>query len=383
MFDNFELWKDLAFLEKFSDNFLRNEVKYYLELKRKDDPNVILKENVIFNYVKCVEKAYYDFLNKNDKKLVSYPIDDKNLLKEMIIQVTEKHASRIKGLNDYDRIQLQDSNKYKQELCENIVRELIVNKHIGQISKNISFFNPFVSKIIMVVNLLHKLYKDQYKQIKDDDKLNAVGNVFLRITEQMKSCCLLVDNALLNDAITIWRSLFESELTLTVLIYQPLKISEAYLRFIAFQNLDNPYIFDDEERKEVEEDLENLMKHYKITNRKKDFIHYGWLMFLSDFEEKNCKPNLKDGLLPIAESYIKYEQYESASKVSHSAYFARSLSYKESKKFVLNLLYYSFANVTNAMKYYFERCIKNFNNDALIEILINLKFLRDMLDKLD
>ena len=70
MFDNFELWKDLAFLEKFSDNFLRNEVKYYLELKRKDDPNVILKENVIFNYVKCVEKAYYDFLNKNDKKLV-------------------------------------------------------------------------------------------------------------------------------------------------------------------------------------------------------------------------------------------------------------------------------------------------------------------------
>lgn len=317
-----------------------------------------MKENVIFNYVKCVEKAYYDFLNKNDKKLVSYPIDDKNLLKEMIIQVTEKHASRIKGLNDYDRIQLQDSNRYKQELCENIVRELIVNKHIGQISKNISFFNPFVSKIIMVVNLLHKLYKDQYKQIKDDDKLNAVGNVFLRITEQMKSCCLLVDNALLNDAITIWRSLFESELTLTVLIYQPLKISEAYLRFIAFQNLDNPYIFDDEERKEVEEDLENLMKHYKIANRKKDFIYYGWLMFLSDFEEKNCKLNLKDGLLPIAESYIKYEQYESASKVSHSAYFARSLSYKESTKFVLNLLYYSFANVTNAMKYYFERYIK-------------------------
>ena len=106
------------------------------------------------------------------------------------------------------------------------------------------------------------------------------------------------------------------------------------------------------------EDLENLMKHYKIANRKKDFIYYGWLMFLSDFEEKNCKLNLKDGLLPIAESYIKYEQYESASKVSHSAYFARSLSYKESTKFVLNLLYYSFANVTNAMKYYFERYIK-------------------------
>lgn len=74
MFDNFELWKDLAFLEKFSDNFLRNEVKYYLELKRKDDPNVILKENVIFNYVKCVEKAYYDFLNKNDKKLMYFLI---------------------------------------------------------------------------------------------------------------------------------------------------------------------------------------------------------------------------------------------------------------------------------------------------------------------
>lgn len=35
------------------------------------------------------------------------------------------------------------------------------------------------------------------------------------------------------------------------------------------------------------------------------------------------------------------------------------------------------------MKYYFERYIKNFNNDALIEILINLKILRDMLDKLD
>ena len=64
-------------------------------------------------------------------------------------------------------------------------------------------------------------------------------------------------------------------------------------------------------------------------------------------------------------------------------FHARSLSQKESTKFVLNLLYYSFANVTNAMKYYFERYIKNFNNDALIEILINLKILRDMLDKLD
>lgn len=130
MFDNFELWKDLAFLEKFSDIFLRNEVKYYLELKRKDDPNVILKENVIFNYVKCVEKAYYDFLNKNDKKLVSYPIDDKNLLKEMIIQVTEKHASRIKGLNDYDRIQLQDSNKYyfNYSLTSNEIELMLLGK---------------------------------------------------------------------------------------------------------------------------------------------------------------------------------------------------------------------------------------------------------------
>ena len=311
------------------------------------------------------------------------PIDDRNLLKEMIIQVIKKHSYRIKGLNDYDRIELQNSKKYEHELCENIVRELIVNKYVGQISNDITFMHPIVSKIIMIVNLLHKVYRDQYKQIKDDAKFNAVGNVFLRLIEQMKSCCLLTDNNLLNDAIIIWRSLFESELTLTILIYQPLKISEAYLRFIGFQNLDSPYIFNEEKRKEVEEDLDNLIKHYKIANRKKDFIHYGWLMFLSDFKDKNYKLNLKDGLLPIAESIIKYEQYEFASKVSHSAYFARSLSQKESTKFVLNLLYYSFANVTNAMKYYFERYIKNFNNDALIEILINLKILRDMLDKLD
>ena len=131
------------------------------------------------------------------------PIDDRNLLREMIIQVIKKHSYRIKGLNDYDRIELQNSKKYEHELCEDIVRELIVNKYVGQISNDITFMHPIVSKIIMIVNLLHKVYRDQYKQIKDDAKFNAVGNVFLRLIEQMKSCCLLTDNNLLNDAIII------------------------------------------------------------------------------------------------------------------------------------------------------------------------------------
>ena len=124
----------------------------------------------------------------------------------------------------------------KNKLIYETVDDLIVNKHLGEISFNdTTVLYPPISKIIVLNNLLFELFKTTDSVKIKDSKFVAIRNVLIRIIEQVKSVSLLLDKSLIADAIAIWRGLYESELTLVILSYWDKTISEEYLEFNEFQ----------------------------------------------------------------------------------------------------------------------------------------------------
>lgn len=380
------------------NDFLKERVKYYIKEKEKISPNIVLKENFIFNLVDDCIRIYCSSLIEQKilpsfQELLQNPKALPNVLnfdmqKEIIVQVIERHAFWINGLNDRDRAILQSDDNCKTEICNDIIEELMINRHLGVISAGMSsVVYPPLSKIILIVNLLYSMYNDAIQKMKKDDKLNAVGNVFVRAIEQIKSCCLLTDKMLLTDSIAIWRSLFETELTLAVLVYQPESISKKYLKFMQFQNFE--YYSDEhtEEKRKVKTELKNEIEIHNITkNKENEFIHYGWLMETTEYNSKNCKLNLKNGLLKIAENLTKctkYKEYETASQISHSAYFARSLFPQDLMKYALNLLNTSLLNVFDHITYYLSKNPKGFNESNFNDLKFEIEKLQKIIEKVN
>ena len=168
----------------------------------------------------------------------------------------------------------------------------------------------------MLNNLLFNLFS-LTKQIEiKNDKFVAINNVMNRIMEQIKSCCVLLDKYLIADAIAIWRSLYESELTLIVLTYWDETISKEYLEFVDYQYLKRDINITQKNKEDLKQALENKAQQRGFKKASNNFINYGWLMQTQEFYDKKCKLNLKDGLATIAEEHIKYSSYQLASNIS-------------------------------------------------------------------
>ena len=363
-------------LDAFVNGMLRNEVKQYIKLKSQTHPKTILKENFIFSISKEASKLYIQEIFNRKFQMRD---DEMFSNKEIVAAITERHIFYSFKANDNERLALQNNIEYKEKLIHETIDDLIVNRYLGEVSYNVTTaLYPPVSKIIVLNNLLYELFKTTNRVVNKDSKFIAIRNVFLRIIEQVKATSLLLDKYLIADAISIWRGLYESELTLVVLSYWDESISKEYLDFTEFQLLERNINLVDKTFEEVQEKLQKKaeFREVKVSN---NFIHYGWLMQTSEFHDKKCKLNLKDGLAVVAEQHVKYSSYQLASNISHSPFFSKSLKEQQLLTYVVEMITYSLRTIFDSIINYLEESKLEINKDILNRFEKSQQQLLDMI----
>lgn len=363
-------------MDDFVNTMLRNEVKHYIKLKAKTNPKTIIKENFIFNISKEASRRYLEEVVYRNFQMRE---DEIFFNKEIISAVTERHIFYSFKATDNERVSLQNDSEYKNKLINETVDDLIVNKYLGEVSYNVTTaLYPPVSKIIVLNNLLYELFKTADKIINKDSKFIAIRNVFLRIIEQVKAASLLLDKYLIADAISIWRGLYESELTLVVLSYWDETISEEYLEFAEFQLLERNINLVDKTVEEVQEKLQ-MKAEFREVKASNNFIHYGWLMQTREFHDKECKLNLKDGLAVVAQQHVKYSSYQLASNISHSPFFSKSLKEDQLLTYVVEMVAYSLRTIFESIINYLEESTLEINKNVTKRIEESQQQLLDMI----
>src|SRR5690554_4447634 len=182
-------------MDNFVNEMLRNDVKHYLKIKSKTNPNLIIKENFIFEVSKEASRRYMQTILDRNLQLL-----ENNLFfnKEIVAAITERHIFYIFKADEQLRLKLQNDSEYKNKLIYETVDDLIVNKHLGEISFNdATVLYPPISKIIVLNNLLFELFKTTDSVKIKDSKFVAIRNVLIRIIEQVKSVSLLLDKSLI------------------------------------------------------------------------------------------------------------------------------------------------------------------------------------------
>lgn len=366
-------------MDIYINKFLKQTIKSCIQIKKQVYPKVILKESFIIDISR---KAINYYITKTTALNISiFDKNNMNMVEEVVSAIIERHIFYILNASEKERIGLQTSEKYKKKIIEETVNDFIFNKHLGIVSYNLNVaFYPPVSKLILLNNLLFNLFS-LTKQIEiKNDKFVAINNVMNRIMEQIKSCCVLLDKYLIADAIAIWRSLYESELTLIVLTYWDETISKEYLEFVDYQYLKRDINITQKNKEDLKQALENKAQQRGFKKASNNFINYGWLMQTQEFYDKKCKLNLKDGLATIAEEHIKYSSYQLASNISHSPFFSKGLDSFSMFTYIVEMIYFSFGTIIEAIYYYLDECKITVNENLKKDIENNLKELFNMIE---
>lgn len=336
-------------MQKFNNDYMRMQVRQYIAFRSSTQNRVILKENFILAVsLMTSDKFFEQIMSRN------IPLNPNGIFMEIVSAVTERHIFYCFSLNDSERAKLQVSDDYRNKIANETANELIINKHLGKTSLNTTTaLYPPISKIIVINNLLYEIIISSHKYKLASPKHNAINNVVIRIIEQVKSCSVLLDKGLVSDAITLWRGLYESELTLVVLTYWDEPVSAEYLEFTEFQLLERNLDAPDKSIEEINKNLEEKLK-LRGVKRSTAFINYGWLMQTQEYDDKNCKLNLKDGLAVIADQYVKYTSYQLASNIAHSPFFSRHLNQGRLLSYIIEMVAFSLETIADAVLYYMD-----------------------------
>lgn len=222
---------------------------------------------------------------------------------------------------------------------------MVVNKNLGTISIELRMPTyPPLSKMMIIINLLYEVNVRIKNAKLSSSKSNAIDRVFIRAIDQLKSMIILFDNNLSVDAITIWKSFYETELTLIVLTYWPEEISSEYLLFTAFQLIKNNINLKSCEKEEIEKKYQEKLSERNVKDTTA-FVQFGWLMQTKEYWDNKCTMNLKEGLAVIADKKAKYKDYRMASAFSHFSGFTAAITPKSIYRYGIEILSYSLESI--------------------------------------
>jgi len=355
-------------LEKFNKMQFDKDIKDFLKLKN-HSTDFIVKESFFktlihktnAEYIKML--AFYKFFPHPLKMMM--PQDWMNIL-------YERHHFYSNDKNENERISLQKDENYIKRLVNEVVLEVVSNAHLGKVSSNMPISSsPEISRLMMVINVLYEIWK---KIEISSDHHKAIKLVFERALEQLKAMIILMEYKLVAEIITIWRSFYETELTLIILSYWPESVAKEYLTFLEFMEIENNVVVPANLRAEIEEKLKEKVEQRSVK-RSKNFINYGWIMQTTEYTEKKCKLSIKEGLAILADTHMKYNDYQMASTISHASLFTKYVEQFDLYVFAVESVINSLSNLIEPLEYIFEKFqIKDEKNFKIVNDSIDLLF---------
>jgi hypothetical protein len=118
-------------MKKLNNDFMRVQVKQYIAYRSATQNRVVLKENFNLAVSLMSSNKYFEQMMRDN-----IPINPNNIFMEIISAVTERHIFYCFSLDDAERAKLQVSDDYRNKIATETANELIINKHLGQVSLN-------------------------------------------------------------------------------------------------------------------------------------------------------------------------------------------------------------------------------------------------------
>lgn len=226
---------------------------------------------------------------------------------------------------------------------------------------------------------------------KKDPSFSLLNDMFQTTFDKISTYTKMMELDLYLDGYVCWRTIHESEATLTLLVNNSIETRNAYVRHIEYSNMFyNPQLFSDDYRNNIfdNEIKYDMSKHDLKSKDMKKYLEYGWLYSTSEYDmEKHpkFKLNFNDGvdeLCGLREEYNDF--YRGTSELAHSSsiYFYANLS--STKDLSLLLVYQSTVRILNLyikfMKDYFNKnkSINEKANEIIAELdQISLQLKKD------
>lgn len=269
------------------------------------------------------------------------------LVSDIVNYVFHYHFLLTSCLNDTDRAFYQENVQYKADVAKYVL-EVVIRKNIYGLKPNSSatVYNPEIYTCDFLCDFFVKKVMSLSLSLPNEDeklRFDTLQNLFMRSFGYIKSILTLLTQSFPAEAIVIWRTLFEIESTILVLIKYDSTLTKEYCKFGKFSFIDEDT--DEEKRAEYEDYARSLNQ----DPYKSGFRNYGWILIAK--HQKQLKPSLKS-LLKIAEfdgydPEDRYRAYQDASKFSHSNPITTNMSYDNygCYAFVITNLFVSIRNL--------------------------------------
>ena len=306
---------------------------------------------------KKIRKVKRNFAFELSAKIFGYCVAKFTLEYKMIIPTVESmvnyvfhyHYFYTNTLSDSERASLQNNEEYKKRVQDYISHLFLQKAHSLKPNSSATIYNPEIYTCDLLCDFfIKKAQSLNISLTNEDEKLRftTLRNLFLRAFGYVKSILTLLTQSFPAEAITTWRTLFEIEYTILVLIKYGSVLSKYYHKFGEFSFLDE----DSDEQALTE--YERFAKEFNQKPYLSGFRNYGWI--LTEKHEEQLKPNLKS-LLKIAkfneyDHEDRYQAYKDASKFSHSNAVTINISHDNygSYAFVITNLLISIQNLKYA-----------------------------------
>ena len=362
------IMNDFNRMAQIGQKLFENNLKAYLKNKFALN-KFLVKELFIKRLIYKANESYLDTLSFQNISLEAYGM---LVLDDWIDIIYERHYAYSNQLNDSERLDKLNDSEYTNRIVSEVVSEMLVNKQIGSKLNNLPIFSkPETSRLMMTVNIINEISQTINGS---SNQVKAIKSILNRISEQLKAIVLLMHYNNVAEAITIWRSFYESELTFIIISNWPEELAKEYLLHLRFMELENNIQTSQSDKDEIEKLIESRLIQYKVS-KSKAFINYGWIMKTKEYHENNCKLNIKDGLALLANSHLKYNDYQIASTISHSSLFTKKLDFNSQYAFTFNLVMNSLNNIIDPLKKILS--VFQYNN------MNNIKYLDESIDLLN
>ena len=220
---------------------------------------------------------------------------------------------------------------FKDSIPEQELVLKIANKYVAQrlaeengaFTKGMKPFNHLVSTLSTTTMILESVNEPLSRH---DPNFSLMNDLFETTFKKISGFTKMLALGLYLDSYVSWRTIHESESTLSLLVHNDDKAKDSYVKHIVYSNMYyNPEEFDDKLRDSIfENQIKVEMANHGLKSKDmKKFLEYGWLFDCKEYDmEKHpkFKLNFNDGVDELAGLREKYNEfYRGTSEIAHSS----------------------------------------------------------------
>ena len=286
----------------------------FTDLVNRIEPGVI-------NYIDFLYEIYEDTFNGIDEidqneLLVREKININSL--DLIYYLIGEFVYSTRGIND-ESIKKFISNESIKASMTNVIADKylslsLYNHHEEKLTNK---YLPPISSIELYINLMLNIVST-YPRHQPNNTL--IIDLLTKALSIARCTLKLLCDGYETEALTMWRTLHESECILILLEKYPDVAIEAYLRHMEYGLVYKDALSDKEKQAKLFEQIKKEMNEIGLKSKDmKKYIEYGWLLSIPGAKETpDLKLNFRDGLETLAGLHQYSQIYMTSSEILHS-----------------------------------------------------------------